>query len=61
MAEKIDRKNQPRCANVVDGKPCNHPRSFHGKKQEKGKAALGACKALGCHCPRWQATAKTKV
>lgn len=46
MAEqKFDRKNQPRCANVVDGRPCNHSKSFHGKDG-------GRCKALGCKCDR---------
>lgn len=44
--EKAPRPVQPKCATVVNDKPCNHALSFHGAKRER-------CRALGCHCPVW--------
>lgn len=43
----LSRLPQPRCSREVDGKTCNHPKSFHPTRRK------GKCTALGCHCPIW--------
>jgi ribosomal protein S4E len=49
---KYKRGAQPQCTNTYQFKgekfACNHSESFHGGE------AHGACKALGCHCPKWK-------